>query len=72
MLNPIKKVVRFYVTGFREMTLGKTLWLLIIIKIIIIFAVIKWIFFPKVLNQYDHETKKADHVWNELVKDSSE
>jgi len=39
------KVFRFYIDGFRRMTLGRTLWKLIIIKLIIMFGVLKLFFF---------------------------
>ena len=38
--NIIYKVYRFYRDGFRSMTIGRTLWTVIIIKLIVIFAVL--------------------------------
>ena len=35
-----------YYDGFKNMTLGKTLWAVIIIKLFIMFAVLKFFFFP--------------------------
>jgi flagellar basal body-associated protein FliL len=50
------------------MTLGRKLWLLIIIKLIIFFAVIKVIFFPDLLkSRYDTDTERADAVRTSLV-----
>ena len=37
--NIIKSVVRFYTDGFRQMTWGRTLWLLILLKLFIIFGI---------------------------------
>lgn len=42
-----KKIWLFYYEGFKSMTVGKTLWLIIIIKVIIIFAVLRLFFFPR-------------------------
>lgn len=41
----LKKIWDFYYSGFRSMTVGKKLWLLIFIKLIIIFLVLKVFFF---------------------------
>ena len=42
-------MIRFYVEGFREMTVGRTLWAIILIKLFILFAVLKVFFFPDLL-----------------------
>ena len=44
MLN-LRRVIDFYVDGFRLMTVGRKLWLLIIIKLIVIFGILKLFFF---------------------------
>ena len=38
-----------YYDGFRSMTLGKKLWLVIFIKLFIMFAILKVFFFPNFL-----------------------
>ena len=45
-MNALRKVIRFYVEGFREMTVGRTLWAIILVKLFIMFAVLKVFFFP--------------------------
>lgn len=40
------RIVRFYVDGFRRMTIGRTLWAIIIVKLVVFFAVLKLFFFP--------------------------
>ncbi len=43
------KILLFYIDGFKNLSsLGKKLWLLIIIKLVVIFVVIKVFFFPTV------------------------
>lgn len=42
----IKKIFRFYLDGFRSMTVGKTLWAIILVKLFILFAILKVFFFP--------------------------
>ena len=39
--NVFVRIFRFYVDGFRNMTLGKTLWTIILIKLFIMFFVLK-------------------------------
>ena len=41
-----------YYDGFRNMKLGRTLWAIIIVKLIIIFAVLKVFFFPNFLKEH--------------------
>lgn len=57
--------MRFYIDGFRGMTLGRTLWCIILIKLIIIFAVLKAFFFPSYLK--GDEEEKGKLVSSELT-----
>lgn len=53
--------------GFKSMTLGKTLWTLVIIKLIIMFCVLKPFFFPNFLNsKADTKEEKASYVREQL------
>ena len=45
-MNGLKRIARFYIDGFREMTLGRTLWAIILVKLFVLFAVLKLFFFP--------------------------
>ncbi|MDR2390032.1 MAG: DUF4492 domain-containing protein [Tannerellaceae bacterium] len=62
------RIIRFYVEGFRSMTLGKTLWLIILIKLFIMFCLLKPFFFPSYLGQFKGESEKQDYVWGELIQ----
>ncbi|PIE65146.1 MAG: DUF4492 domain-containing protein [Desulfobacterales bacterium] len=63
------KIYRFYRDGFRSMTIGKTLWKIIIIKLIIMFGVLKWFFFPNFLNtHFSTDEQRADHVIEEITR----
>lgn len=54
--------------GFKKMTLGKTLWIIVIIKLCIMFLVLKPFFFPNFLNsKADTKESKADYVRQELI-----
>lgn len=43
------RIWTFYRDGFREMTLGRTLWAIILIKLFIMFFILKLFFFPSFL-----------------------
>lgn len=62
------KVLRFYVEGFRSMTVGRKLWLLILIKLFVLFFVFKLFFFPDILSRdYDTDRERADAVRSSLL-----
>ena len=66
--NWFKRVFNFYRDGFRSMTVGKTLWLIIGIKLFIFFVIIRWIFFPDFLaSKSDNEQGKAQYVREQLM-----
>ena len=48
----VARVFDLYYDGFRNMKLGKTLWTVIIVKLIVIFVVLKVFFFPNFLKQH--------------------
>ena len=60
------RIVRFYVEGFRSMTLGRTLWAVILLKLFIMFAVLKLFFFPDLLAGKS-DAERADQVLEELT-----
>ena len=60
------KVYNLYYDGFRHMRLGHTLWAIILIKLFIIFAVLKVFFFPNFLKQHA-KGDEAGYVATELV-----
>lgn len=66
----IRKVWDFYFTGFRNIPQwGKQVWIIIIIKLFIMFAVLKLFFFPDFLNsKFESEQEKADYVLEQLTK----
>jgi uncharacterized membrane protein len=62
----------FYKEGFRNMTVGKTLWIIVLIKLFIMFAVLRVFFFPNYLNTHFLDDKsKANHVRHELIEKSN-
>jgi len=68
VVNPIVSVFHFYTQGFKNMKLGKTLWAIILIKLFVMFVILKMLFFPNLLNdRYDNDKDKGDHVLEELT-----
>ena len=66
------RALDLYVDGFRSMTLGKTLWLIIGIKLFIFFVIIKILFFPIFLSsKSDTDEGKAQYVREQLVNRGS-
>ena len=61
-------IFRFYYDGFRQMTLGRTLWLIIAVKLFIIFAILKVFFFPNFLRQHAEKGQEAEYVATELIE----
>lgn len=69
IFRPFISVYRFYYEGFRGMKLGKTLWAIILLKLFIMFVILKMIFFPNFLNsRFDTDKEKGEHVLEELTR----
>ncbi len=64
------RVFHLYYDGFRSMTLGKTLWAVILVKLIIIFVVLKIFFFPDFLGSHAEKGGEAAFVATELINRS--
>lgn len=58
---------RLYYDGFRSMTLGRTLWAIILIKLFIIFIVLKLFFFPDYIGERTEKGGEADFVATEMT-----
>ena len=58
---------RFYLEGFRGMTLGRTLWLIILVKLFIMFFILRLFFFPRFLDTPAVGEDKEGYVSNELI-----
>ena len=69
MVNSLPyKAYRFYRDGFRRMTVGRTLWKIILIKLFVLFAILKLFFFPDFLQtNFSTDQQRADHVLEQLT-----
>lgn len=68
MKNTFLTIWNFYIDGFKSMTLGRTLWLIILVKLFIMFFILKLFFFPNYLGKYSSDEEKGDHVVRELIE----
>jgi len=58
-----------YVEGFKGLTWGRQLWILILVKLFIMFAILRVFFFPNFLNsRFDTKQEKSEYVTKELIK----
>jgi len=65
-------IYRFYLDGFRRMRLGRTLWKIVLVKLLIMFAVVKALFFPDVLHvNYQTDQERSEHVLERLTQEGS-
>lgn len=62
----MNSVWRLYADGFKNMTWGRPLWGLIILKIVILFGVLRLFFFQPVLSGLSEE-ERSEHVGSELI-----
>ena len=64
--------VMLYIDGFRNMKVGKKLWLLIAIKLFVMFAVLKLFFFPNVLKEnFSSDKERAEYVLATMTADAT-
>lgn len=61
------KIFRLYYDGFKSMTVGKTLWTVIIIKLAIIFFILKLFFFSNYIDSKAKDKDKANFVSEEIL-----
>ena len=66
MKRVLVSIFRFYADGFRQMTWGRQLWWLILLKAIILFVVLRIFFFRPILAGKS-EQEKIEHVSMQLT-----
>ena len=62
------RVFDLYYDGFRNMKLGRTLWAIILIKLVVIFVILKLFFFPNFIKQHAEKGEESDSVATEILK----
>ena len=66
-MNRIRTIFNFYIEGFRNMTWGRPLWIVIFLKLLILFFVLRLFFFNPVLSGKT-ESENSDFVVGSLVE----
>jgi uncharacterized membrane protein len=64
----LHKVYDLYYDGFQHMTLGKTLWAVIIVKLIVIFLILKIFFFPNYIKEHATDGQEPEFVASEVLE----
>lgn len=68
-MKVLRNIFQFYYQGFKSMTVGRKLWAIIIIKLLIMFLVLKLFFFPDFLKtNFKTDQERSDHVIEQLTK----
>ena len=67
MIERCENIWRFYIDGFKSMTWGKILWTIILLKLFIMFCILKPFFFPRYLNNHPSQAPKTEIVAGELI-----
>ena len=64
------KIYEFYYAGFKDMSLtSRKLWLIVFIKLFIMFAILKLFFFPDFLKtKFRNNTDRSNYVIEQLTK----
>ncbi len=65
--NMFSRVFRFYRNGFRAMDVGRTLWLVIVIKLVVIFVVLRLLFFAPATGGMD-DSERASAVMERMTE----
>ena len=63
------RLFRFYYDGFRNMSgWGRKVWIILIIKLFIMFAILKIFFFPDFLKKrFDNDKQRSEYVMDQLI-----
>ncbi|MBU0947033.1 MAG: DUF4492 domain-containing protein [Proteobacteria bacterium] len=73
MLEAPGRVYAFYRDGFKRMTLGRTLWKIILVKLLVMFVVFKFFFFPDYLNtNFQTDEQRAGHVLEQITRQAGQ
>jgi uncharacterized membrane protein len=72
IISLLNRVFHFYYDGFRGMSgWGRRVWIIILIKLFIMFAILKIFFFQDFLSKnFDNDKDRSEHVINQLINSS--
>lgn len=61
------RVYDLYADGFRSMKLGRTLWAIILIKLFVIFVILKLFFFPNFIKEHAEQGQESEFVATQVL-----
>lgn len=69
IVTSVNRIFRFYYEGFRSMSWwGRRVWIIILIKLFIMFLVLKIFFFPDFLKKnYKTDEQRSEYVLDQLI-----
>ncbi|MGD0340646.1 MAG: DUF4492 domain-containing protein [Bacteroidales bacterium] len=69
----VKKLALFYYDGFRNMSAwGRKVWLIIFIKLFIMFAILRFFFFHDFLHErYANDNQRSKYVLEQLTNSTN-
>ena len=68
----MKNILKLYMDGFKNMPRwGRTVWIIIGIKLMIFFVIMKILFFPNILKKLPTDIQKADYVLEHICDDNN-
>jgi hypothetical protein len=70
ILSAGAKIFNFYVEGFRNLSSwGRSVWIIILIKLFILFAIIRLFFMPDILKKnFNTDQERSQHVLENLTQ----
>lgn len=69
VMDVIRLIYKMYAEGFRKMTVGKTLWKIVFIKLFVILIVLKLFTHNKTFqSEYKTDTEKSEFVSSALIR----
>ena len=66
----LRAIWDLYYDGFKRMTLGRVLWAVIVVKLLIIFFVLKLFFFPNYIKEHAEKGREAEFVSEQIMESS--
>ncbi|MGQ9619799.1 MAG: DUF4492 domain-containing protein [Bacteroidales bacterium] len=69
LLHIFKRIYRFYYDGFRHISdWGRKVWIIILIKLFIIFFILRVFFFPDFLKKnFQDDREKSNYIREQLL-----
>ncbi len=65
--NVIHRVLDFYKEGFKNMDIGRVLWVVVLVKLFIIFIILRLFFMPDTLKEKAGKGNEAAYVSSQMM-----